>query len=70
MRVVDTKAAGRWMPTIKERVEKLAEAKGWPQGSYGSFADFRPPTGGGSAGVGCLKTAARDIYAATAGRRI
>ena len=68
LKVMDTVWAGRAMPTVKQRVVSLAETNGWPAGSHKGFEEFRPPTGGGLQGVGCSKSAMRDVYAKFARR--
>ena len=65
---MDTVWAGRAMPTVKQRVVALAQAKSWPRGSHKDFEEFRAPTGGGLHGVGCSKAAMRDVYAKFARR--
>ena len=62
--VMDTVKAGRSAPTIGQRIVGWAGPRqfNWPEGQYQSCAAFGGARGGGVAGLGCTKRAAKDIY--------
>ena len=70
LKVMNTEKAGRAMPTIPERLKTLSTRKGWDASCKAQFSEFGAPTGGGSPGTGCSKSAMRDIYHAMGGTTV
>lgn len=61
LKVMDTVQAGRALPTISERLQKMSSKKGWPEDAWGFFTEFKNPRGSGKNGVGCTKRSMKDF---------
>ena len=59
---MDTGASKRAKPTVGEKLPRWARTFEWPANSWGSWAQFRSRTGGGSKGFGATKAALNDIH--------